>query len=317
MELTGMHHVTAVTGNTAKNFRFYTEVLGLRLVKKTVNQDDVAAYHLFYADEEGHPGNDLTFFDWPNIGPNVAGTGTIGTIALRVAGSQTLDWWTKHLQENGVEIISRSAYAGRESIVFNDREGMRLALCDDGSAPTNSIPWKKSPIPAEYAIRGLDTAAVVVRQLAPLASVLTQALGFKQAREYQLEGQNWLVVFEIGKGGPGAELHVEERPAGKAGRLGIGGVHHVAFRVPNAEEHQQWREHLAQIGLGVTPVIDRYYFKSVYFRVPGGVLFELATDGPGFIDDAEDIEHLGESLAMPPFLEPHRAEIEKNLHPIL
>ena len=318
MQLTGIHHVTAVTGNTAKNFRFYTDVLGMRLVKKTVNQDDVSAYHLFYADEAGNPGNDLTFFDWPHIGPNISGTGTISTIALRVAGTAALDWWARRLEEHGVENIVRGDYVGRSALFFTDREGMQLALFDDGGAPTNSVPWKQSPVPAEYAIRGLDTATVIVRQLEPLAMVLTQVLGFRQIREYPLsdDGQNRLVVFETGNGGPGTEVHVEARPYGSAGQLGIGGVHHVAFRVPNAEEHQQWRDHLAQVGLGVTPVIDRFYFKSIYFRVPGGVLFEIATDGPGFVDEHEDIEHLGETLDMPPFLEPHRAEIEKNLHPI-
>lgn len=310
--------MTAVTGNTAKNFRFYTDVLGMRLVKKTVNQDDVSAYHLFYADELGNPGNDLTFFDWPHIGPNVPGTGTIGTIGLRVASTAALDWWERHLQEHGVEGIARGEYAGRAALFFTDREGMNLALFDDGGAPTNSIPWKKSSVPAEYAIRGLDTARILVRQLEPLAKVLTQVLSFRQTREFPLseDGKNRLVVFETGKGGPGAEVHVEVYPNGRSGQLGIGGVHHVAFRTPNAEEHQQWRDYLAQVGLNVTPVIDRFYFKSIYFRVPSGVLFEIATDGPGFIDEHEDAEHLGETLDMPPFLEPYRAEIEKNLHPI-
>lgn len=318
MQLTGIHHVTAVTGNTAKNFRFYTDVLGLRLVKKTVNQDDVSAYHLFYADEVGNPGNDLTFFDWPTMGRNVTGAGTIGTIALRVAGTPALNWWEKHLEESGVENVRRGEYGGRAGLFFHDREGMRLALFDDGNAPTNSIPWRKSPIPAEYAIRGLDAATVIVRQLEALSTVLTQALGFRQTRTYQLseDGQNRLLVFETGKGGPGTEIHVEVRPRESMGRLGIGGVHHIAFRVPTVEEHQQWQAHLAEVGLSVTPVIDRFYFKSIYFRVPGGVLFEIATDGPGFIDAREDVEHLGETLDMPPFLEPYRAEIEKNLHPI-
>ncbi len=318
MQLTGLHHVTAVTGNTSTNYRFYTTVLGLRLVKRTVNQDDVSAYHLFYADNIGNPGNDVTFFDWPHIGRNVAGAGTISTIALRVAGSAALAWWANHLEEHGVEIVSRGEYMGRASLIFHDREGMRLALFDDGNAPTTSIPWKDSPIPAEYAIRGLDAATVIVRQLEPLAVVLTQVLGFQQTREYPIgdDRQHRLVVFEAGNGGPGTEVHVEVRPGGSLGRLGIGGVHHIAFRTPDAEQHQQWRDHLAQVGLGVTPVIDRFYFKSIYFRVPGGVLFEIATDGPGFIDEHEDAEHLGETLDLPPFLEPQRQEIEKNLHPL-
>ena len=318
MQLTGIHHVTAVTGNTAKNVEFYTQVLGLRLVKQTVNQDDVSAYHLFYADESGHPGNDVTFFDWPHIGRNVPGTGTIDTIALRVPSQAALDWWAHHLDENGVQITSRGEYAGRASILFNSPEGMRLALFDDGNAPTNSVPWKDSPIPADMAIRGLDAATVIVTQLEPIALVLTQVLGFRQTREYQLseDKTHRLYVFETGPGGPGTEVHIEVRPHGHAGRLGIGGVHHVAFRTPNPEEHMRWREHLAEVGLGVTPVIDRYYFKAIYFRVPGGVLFEISTDGPGFATD-ENIEHLGEQLALPPFLEPHRAEITKNLHPLM
>ena len=315
MQLTGLHHVTAVTGNTGKNVEFYTHVLGLRLVKQTVNQDDISAYHLYYADERGNPGTDVTFFDWPHIGRNVSGTGTIGTIALRVPGAEALDWWARHLEENGVQIQSRGERAGRASILFTSPEGMQLALLDDGNASTTSEYWDKSPIPAHVAIRGLDAATVIVRRLESLALVLTQVLGFKQTREYQLEGENRLVVFETWEGGPGTEVHVEVRPNGMEGNLGIGGVHHIAFRTPNPEEHRLWRARLAEVGLGVTPVIDRFYFKSIYFRVPGGALFEIATDGPGFATD-EDIAHLGEHLALPPFLEGQRAEIEKNLHPL-
>lgn len=316
MQLTGIHHVTAVTGNTGQNVAFYTHVLGLRLVKQSVNQDDVSAYHLFYADQRGNPGNDITFFDWPHIGPNVAGTSTIGTISLRVSGQDTLDWWTQHLEEHGVHIQSRGDYAGRSGILFTSPEGMQLALFDDGCAPALNEYWEGSPIPKDKAIRGIDGATVVVRRLEPLATVLTQILGFKQTTTYTLDGNNSIVVFEAGQGGPGTQVRVEVRPDGQEGELGIGGVHHIAFRTPNPEEHRQWREHLAKSGLAVTTVIDRYYFKSIYFRVPGGALFEIATDGPGFTTD-EDLEHLGEHLVLPPFLEGQRTQIEKNLHPLI
>ena len=315
MQLTGLHHVTAVTGNTAQNVKFFTHVLGLRMVKQTVNQDDVSAYHLYYADKRGNPGTDVTFFDWPHIGRNVTGVGTIGTIALRVSGNEALDWWAQHLAENGVEIQRRGEYAGRTGIFFSSPEGMQFALLDDGNAPIISQYWDKSPIPEHVAIRGLDAATVIVSRLESLALVLTQVLGFKQTREYALNDTDRLVVFETGAGGPGTEVFVEVRPNGMTGNLGIGGVHHIAFRTPNPEEHKLWRARLAEVGLGVTPVIDRFYFKSIYFRVPGGALFEIATDGPGF-DTDEDIEHLGETLALPPFLEGQRAEIEKNLHPL-
>ena len=315
MQLTGLHHVTAVTGNTAENVKFFTQILGLRLVKQTVNQDDISAYHLYYADKRGNPGTDVTFFDWPNIGRNVAGTGTIGRIALRVTGTEALDWWAQHLEENSVQIQSRDEYAGRGSIFFTSPEGMQLALLDDGNASTINQYWNESPIPEHVAIRGLDAATVIVPRLDSLALVLTQVLGFKQTREYVLNDRDRLVVFETGQGGPGTEVHVEVRPNGMTGSLGIGGVHHIAFRTPNPEEHRLWRARLAEVGLGVTPVIDRFYFKSIYFRVPGGALFEIATDGPGF-DTDEDIEYLGEHLALPPFLEGQRAEIEKNLHPL-
>ena len=313
MQLTGLHHVTAVTGNTAKNVQFFTQVLGLRMVKQTVNQDDISAYHLYYADKRGNPGTDVTFFDWPNIGRNVTGVGTIGTIALRVAGTEALDWWAQHLAENGVAIQRRGEYAGRAGIFFSSPEGMLLSLLDDGNAPTIHQYWDKSPIPQHVAIRGLDAATLIVPRLESLAVVLTEVLGFKQTREYQLNETDRLVVFETGAGGPGAEVHVEVRPNGMAGNLGIGGVHHIAFRTPNPEEHKLWRARLVEVGLSVTPVIDRFYFKSIYFRVPSGALFEIATDGPGF-DTDEDIEHLGEKLALPPFLEGQRTEIEKNLH---
>jgi glyoxalase family protein len=317
MELKGLHHVTAVTGDTAENVRFYTDVLGLRLVKKTVNQDDVSAYHLFYGDEIGHAGTEVTFFDWPNIGPNLPGVGAVAAIGLRVPGRAALDWWAGRLDDLGVprgEIVERG---GRASIALTDTEGQRLVLADDGGGP-GGVPWKGSPVPAEMGLRGLDSMALSVRRLGPTARVLTEVMGFRQRDEYLMPGDKGrrVLVFEVGPGGPGAELHVEERAEMPPARLGTGGVHHIAFRTPTDEEHEQWRVRIASAGLGVTPVINRFYFKSIYFREPGGILFEIATDGPGFATD-EDPAHLGEKLALPPFLEPYREQIEAGLKPIV
>ena len=320
MELGGLHHLTAVTTEASENVAFYTEVLGLRLVKKTVNQDDVSAYHLFYGDELGRPGTEITFFDWPQlrIAPNRPGTGEVSTTELRVPGREALEWWAARLEEFGVEhrgIEERE----RPSISFADPEGQRLRLANDGgtggdAGVAGGIPWEKSPVSQEYGIRGLGAVDLTVRELAPTAWVLTEVLGFRGKDEYEEDGAR-VTNFEVGPGGPGAEVRVVEKPDAPVAHLGRGGVHHVAFRTPDDEEHKEWRARIQAAGLGVTPQIDRYYFRSIYFREPGGVLFEIATDGPGFATD-EDARHLGERLSLPPFLEGRREEIESRLNPI-
>jgi glyoxalase family protein len=201
-------------------------------------------------------------------------------------------------------------------IRFTDPEGQALALVDDGGAP-GGTPWERSPVTVEHGIRGLHAVKLIVWDLEPTAWVLQEVMGFRKAREYPVgDGSpRSIVVFETGPGGPGAEVHVESGPGLLPARQGRGGVHHVAFRTPDDTEHQAWRQRIAEAGLGVTPVIDRYYFKSIYFREPGGILFEIATDGPGFATD-EDPDHLGERLALPPFLEPRREWIEAQLHPL-
>ncbi len=315
MQLGGIHHITAITGNASQNMAFYTQVLGMRLVKKTVNQDDVSAYHLFYADESGHPGTDLTFFDWPMAGPSREGAGMISSIFLGVRGQAALDRWAQRLESFGIVHDGiQTREDGRAILAFRDPEGQRLAFLDD-EGRLAGVPWKKSPVPAEMAIRGLYGTHFTVKQLERTEHILTGVLGFRRARRYRAAGQHEVVVFEVGPGGPGAEVHVEVRPDLPFGRAAIGGVHHVAFRTPNDEEHRSWRERLAKVGANVTPVIDRFYFRSIYFREPGGILCEIATDGPGFTTD-EDLATLGESLALPPFLEPHRQEIEAGLQPI-
>jgi glyoxalase family protein len=318
LQLGGLHHLTAVTTEASENVAFYTEVLGLRLVKKTVNQDDVSAYHLFYGDELGRPGTEVTFFDWPHlrIAPNHAGAGEVSATELRVAGREALDFWVDRLAEFGVEHGGVEERGGRGLIAFTDPEGQRLRLIDDGADArvAGGVPWEGSLVPREAGIRGLGAVELTVRELDPTAWVLTEVLGFRKTGEQTRDGGR-VVGFEVGPGGPGAEVLVVEEPGAPIARLGRGGVHHVAFRTPDDEEHAAWRERVRSFGLGVTPQIDRYYFRSIYFREPGGVLFEIATDGPGFATD-EDVEHLGERLSLPPFLEPRREAIEAGLQPI-
>ena len=317
MQLEGLHHVTAITGDASLNVAFYTQVLGLHLVKKTVNQDDVSAYHLFYGDDTGNPGTELTFFDWPMAGPQRPGAGTISTIALGVNGREALEWWVQRFESFKVphEGIQLRGDNEKAVVAFRDPEGQRLELVDD-EGRLKGLPWKGSPVPAAMAIHGLYAVRLTARALEPTASLLTGTLGFRQSGTYQSEQHSTVYVFEVGTGGPGAEVHLDVRPDVPFGRPGIGGVHHVAFRTPDDEEQLQWREQISRKVSSVTPVIDRFYFHSVYFRESGGVLFEIATDGPGFATD-EDPAHLGESLALPPFLEPHRQEIEENLRPIV
>ncbi len=312
----GIHHLTAVTGRAADNVAFYTGVLGLRLVKKTVNQDDVSAYHLFYGDELGRPGTEVTFFDWPHAGPNRSGAGTIAGFTLRVTSRDALDWWASRFADLGVVHGPIVDHRGRAVLRFRDPEGQRLGLVEDDAA-AETPPWIGSPIPAEAQIRGLQAVAITVNDLSPTAWTLTEVLGFREIDTYPHpeDPAGRIVVYVTRSGASRSELHVAERPGLPRGRVGIGGVHHVAFRVPDDEAHRAWRERIHAAGLGVTPVIDRFYFRSIYFREPGGVLFEIATDGPGFATD-EDPAHLGERLALPPFLEPRRTAIEAGLTPL-
>lgn len=316
MQLNGLHHVTAITSRASENLAFYTRVLGLRLVKKTVNQDDVSAYHLFYGDEIGRAGTEVTFFDWPHVVQNRNGAGSIAQISLRLPDEESLGWWQQRLVEAGAPGVELIEEDGRKRLRFTDPEGLELELVSDDGAPAGT-PWERSPVPVEKGIRGLHAVKLMVGDLRPTAQVLTQVLGFQEARSYNAGGdpRRPVTVFATAQGGPGREVHVEHGPHLYPNRLGRGGVHHVAFRTPDELEQEAWQQRIAAAGIGVTPIIDRYYFKSIYFREPGGALFEIATDGPGFATD-EDAEHLGEQLALPPFLEPQRERIEAGLRPI-
>ncbi|GAB4427814.1 MAG: ring-cleaving dioxygenase [Anaerolineae bacterium] len=316
MQLHGLHHLTAVTGNPSQNVDFYTRVLGMRLVKKTVNQDDTSAYHLFYGDETGSAGTELTFFDWPHAGPTFYGNHMITAMGLRVPGEAALAWWVNRLTDFGVAHTGIETWGDFRVIRFADPEGQRLELYDDGGK-AGGTPWRNSPVPPEMAIGGLHSVTLTVPSLEITALTLTGVLHFRQVTELPSPNmeEHPVAVFETGDGGAGTYVFVEVRPDLRPGRMGIGGVHHAAFRTPNDAEQQQWQARLAQIGFQPTRPVDRFYFKSVYFREPNGVLFEIATDGPGFAVD-EDAAHLGESLALPPFLEPRRAQIEARLKPI-
>lgn len=313
MQLTGLHHLTAVTGNAPLNLDFYTRVLGLRLVKRTVNQDDVSAYHLFYADALGSPGTDVTFFDWPQIGAHVPGSSDISTTSLRVAGEESLHWWSQRLEEEGMAHDPVQEIGGRQTLQFADPEGQRLCLVDDGGAPGGS-PWEGSTVSAEHFIRGLHSVMLTVRRLEPTAQVLTTIMGMRLDRIHERE-DGPISVYAMAEGGPGAEVHVAERPSLPRAVVAAGGVHHVAFRTPNAEEQAEWLQRIRMAGIPTSDLVDRFYFRSLYFREPNGILFEIATDGPGFAAD-EDPAHLGERLALPPFLEPRRRQIEEGLKPL-
>lgn len=320
LELTGLHHVSSITGDAGLNRDFYARALGLRLVKKTVNQDATDVYHLFYADGAGSAGTDVTFFDFPRAVKNIAGRGEINEIALRVPGQVALNWWKDRFDALGIEHDDFTTRAGFAALPFRDPEGQRLALIDEGDAPAiaGGIPWDKATVPVEFAIRGLGAVTISTMRADSTLLVLTEILGFRVVSDTAdpvIPGDRE-VVLETGQGGPGSFLIVQVRPNDTSARQGAGGVHHVAFRVPTPEAHDQWNAYLQQAGIQVTPVIDRFYFKAMYFREPGGVLYEISTDGPGFIEEGETLETLGEKLALPPFLEPHRERIEASIMPL-
>ncbi|HET9425030.1 MAG TPA: ring-cleaving dioxygenase [Gemmatimonadaceae bacterium] len=303
--ITGIHHITCIAGDAQENLQFYAGVLGMRLVKKSVNQDSPDTYHLFFADGDAHPGTDLTFFPWPGMPRGRDGTGLAAEVSLAVpAGS--LDYWVARLKESFVAIDPVETRRGARALPLSDPHGLRLALVETTDA-REFTPWAKSPVPADRQIVGLHAVRLNERDLRLCESFLTQVLGFTNMGE---EG-GWH-RFGIAGGGSGAHLEIREQPDVPRGQWGVGSMHHVAWRVPDEATELAVRERVALAHRRPTEVIDRFWFKSVYFLEPGGVLFELATDGPGFGVD-EEMEALGERLVLPPWLEPNRGEIEKAL----
>jgi len=307
MNLHGIHHVTAITARARENHHFYTRVLGLRLIKKTVNQDDVSAYHLFYADGAGTPGTDLTFFDWP-AAPERRGTCSVARTGLRVGSAASLEWWRERLGAKQT-IAERD---GRPVLDFEDPEGQRLSLAADDEAA--AAVWERSPVPAEHQIRGLGPLLLSVPALEPTDRVFRELLGLREVRTYDMEKQE-VHVYQIGPD-PGAarELHLLVEPNAPTARQGAGGVHHLALRTTSAD-YENWARRLAESGRPNSGPVDRFWFRSLYLREPGGLLIEIATDEPGFATD-EPLDKLGETLSLPPFLEPRRREIEAGLKPL-
>jgi glyoxalase family protein len=315
MQLTGIHHLTAISAAIKENHRFYTQTLGMRLVKRSVNQDDVSAYHLFYADAVGHPGTDLTFFDWP-VPRERRGTRSIVRTCLRVTDEAALEWWARRLADHHVPHGDIFEWNGRHILRFEDPEGQRLALVDDRGAGDPPTAWDRSPVPAEFQIRGLGPIVMSVPTLSPTDTLLTRVFNMRLVRDcaHPDNPGTRVHVFEMGSGGPHAELLVAVQPDLPVARQGAGGVHHVAFRTPDAD-YDAWADRLNEFEIPNSGKVDRFWFRSLYVREPNGVLFEIATDGPGFAVD-EDPATLGEKVVLPPFLEPYRQQIVAKLTPI-
>jgi glyoxalase family protein len=303
----GIHHVTAITSDPQRNVDFYTELLGLRLVKKTVNFDDPGAYHLYFGDETGSPGTILTFFAWPMAAHGSAGVGQVTVTSFSVPEG-SISYWEKRLRATGVPVELSGKRFDEEVLTFADPDGLKLEIVAHPGAK-EVRPWTSAGVAEKHALRGFYAVTLSEQGFEATAELL-RAMGFRAVGE---QGNRFR--FDVGEGGAGARVDVLCHAEARHGRISAGTVHHVAWRVADDESQRAWRKRLVEIHLNVTPVIDRCYFHSVYFPEPGGVLFELATDPPGFAID-EPAEKLGESLKLPPWLEPHRKEIENSLPPI-
>jgi glyoxalase family protein len=304
----GLHHITAISGPAQENLDFYAGILGMRLVKRSVNQDDPGTYHLFYADAEGHPGSDLTFFPWAYMAPPRVGHGLAVEVSLEVpVGS--LDFWASRLDQYSTPLGSIEKRFGDRVLPLVDPHGMKLALVEPGTVPRRAFsPWDGGPVPGERQIRGLYGAQMWERLMAPTTAFLTSVMGV----ELIGTDNGWT---RYGFRDAAGVVDVRETPEVQRGAWGVGAVHHLAWRVDDERHQLAVRSRVEANGGHPTPVIDRFWFKSVYFKEPGGVLFELATDGPGFAVD-EDAAHLGETLVLPPWLEPERKRIEEMLPPL-
>ena len=304
----GIHHITCISGAAQENLDFYVGVLGMRLAKRSVNQDDPGTYHLFYTDAEGHPGTDLTFFPWAQMPRGRKGYGLSVEVSLAVP-TGSLDYWSERLTQFNVETAGIETRFGERTLLFNDPHGQDLALVET-SDQRLFTPWEGSPVPVGQQVRGLHSARLWERNLETTSRFLTAGLGFER-----IGTEDGWTRYGVEGGGSGNVIDVHEVPEERLGQWGVGTIHHIAWRVHDEVEQLEMRRRVIEAGGRPTEVIDRFWFKSVYFREPGGVLFEIATDGPGFSLD-EDPAHLGERLILPPWLELHRQAIEEALPPL-
>lgn len=310
--LKGIHHVTAITSSAEKNYEFFTYVLGMRLVKKTVNQDDIQTYHLFFADDKGSAGTDMTFFDFPNISKGVHGTNEIAKTSFRVPTDAALDYWVKRFDRLDVKHTGIKEQFGKKTLSFVDFDDQQYQLISDefNEGVASGTPWQKGPIPLEFAITGLGPIFVRIADFSYFKEMLERVMLFKEIGQEEAYH-----LFEVGEGGNGAQIIVEHNEDLPNSRQGFGTVHHAAFRVEDRAMLDEWTKHFEDFGFRTSGYVDRHFFESLYTRVAPQILFELATDGPGFMGD-EEYETVGEKLSLPPFLEPKREQIEKLVRPI-
>ncbi|MCP8616244.1 ring-cleaving dioxygenase [Salirhabdus salicampi] len=312
MSLKGIHHVTAITSSAEKNYEFFTYVLGMRLVKKTVNQDDIGTYHLFFADDKGSPGTDMTFFDFPGIPKGSHGTNEIFKTSLRVPDDAALEYWVKRFNRLQVKHSGIKEQFGKKTLSFVDFDDQQYQLVSDenNEGVSSGTPWQKGPIPLEYAITGLGPLYVRVANFEYFKEMMEKVLQFKE-----IDKDGSFHLFEVGEGGNGAQVVVEHNVMLPDARQGYGTVHHAAFRVEDRSVLNEWDKRMRSFGFQTSGFVDRFFFGSLYSRVAPQILFEFATDGPGFMGD-EPYETLGEKLSLPPFLESKREQIESYVRPI-
>ncbi|WP_313800095.1 ring-cleaving dioxygenase [Cytobacillus sp.] len=310
--LKGIHHVTAITSSAEKNYEFFTYVLGMRLVKKTVNQDDIQTYHLFFADDKGSAGTDMTFFDFPGISKGVHGTNEIYKTSFRVPSDAALDYWVNRFERLEVKHTGIKEQFGKQTLSFVDFDDQHYQLISDenNKGVDAGIPWQKGPIPLQYAITGLGPIFIRVANFDYFKEMMEKVLLFNE-----IDQDGSVHLFEVGEGGNGAQVIVEYNTILPQARQGFGTVHHAAFRVEDRTVLDEWIKRMGNFGFQTSGFVDRFFFASLYARVAPQILFEFATDGPGFMGD-EPYETLGEKLSLPPFLEPKREQIEKLVRPI-